>query len=85
MKDIDSTKLLPWNRWDILVKYYYVYMYLIYEKNPPEWINQLYHDHILVLNGGKEERTVFQLNVKNTTTQFIKDFHELIQNIKNKV
>jgi hypothetical protein len=81
MKYIESTKLLSWNRWDIIIKYYYVYVYLLYQGNPPKWILNLYSDHILVLNGGKEEKTVFQPNSKDSVNHFIQDFNKLISSI----
>lgn len=83
MNYIKPTQLLPWNRWDIIIKYHYVYIYLLYLGKPPKWIIELYNDHILVLNGGYEEKTVFQSESKNSVEQFITDFDKLIENIKN--
>lgn len=81
MKYIESNKLLSWNRWDIIIKYYYVYIYLLYQGKPPNWASNLYKDHILVLNGGKEEKTVFQIDSKDSVEHFMNDFNKLISSI----
>jgi hypothetical protein len=81
IENINSTKLIKWNRWDILAKYYYAYLYLIYNGKPPEWAIELYYNHILVLNGGKEETTYFQPQGKSGFEAFITGFHVLMDNI----
>lgn len=78
---IKATKLLRWNRWDIIAKHYYAYLYNIYSGKPPKWIIDLYEDHINVLNGGIEKTTQFQLQTKYTSKQFLADFNALIDNI----
>ena len=83
MNFIQANNLTLWNRWDIIIKYYYVYIYLLYQGNPPKWATKLYVDHILVLNGGKEDKTMFQPNSKNSVEEFIQDFNKLIINIKD--
>lgn len=82
-KLIDSRDLLHWNRWDILAKYYYTYLYFIFGGDLPKWVSELYSDHILVLNGGMEEETHFQTKSKHGLESFIYQFHDLINKIKN--
>jgi hypothetical protein len=83
MNNIDSIKLVSWNRWDILIKKIYVYYFLLYNNNPPKWVIKLYNDHIAVLNGGIEEQTIFQTNNKENINEFINCFNNLIININN--
>lgn len=76
-----AKELINWNRWDILAKLYYAYIYLVYQKSPPKWAVQLYSDHIMVLNGAKEELTYYQKDSKENIDSFINSFNDLIDNI----
>lgn len=80
--DKHPQKLIDNNRWDIVIKYFYVNMFRIYKGHPPEWLNNLYKNHIMVLNGGYEEKTIYQSTGKTDTVTFLSEFIKLIRYIE---
>ena len=49
-----------------------------------KWFQDLYIDHIRVLNGGFELKTYFQTNEKNNPIEFLLEFHKLYFSILDK-
>ena len=48
-----------------------------------EFFRNLYMDHIKLLNGAYEAKTLFQINEKNSLDEFLNDYHKLYFSILN--
>lgn len=74
--------LIDNDRWDIVIKYFYVNMFRVYKGHPPDWLNNIYKNHILLLNGGHEEKTLYQSHKKSDVNNFLSDFIKLIRHME---
>lgn len=79
---VEPIKLLNFNRFDIIFKYIFIKYTLIY-KTFDNWSLNLYKEHIQLLNGGYEMKTIYQKDVKNSVAEFVESFKQLINSFIN--